>query len=69
MGDDKKIIAGCFGILTAMITLPLWYYLLYQILTRVEANTAMWAAYWTYAPISFISVFVLKFVEVYMKDD
>ena len=44
------------GICSLFIVLPLWFYLLYQILVAVNASTPMWVAYFIYLPISlFIS--------------
>ena len=34
-----------------LVAMPIWFFLLYQILVRVEANTQMWVAYWVYVPV------------------
>jgi hypothetical protein len=52
MSDAKAAgaVAIAGGCLTAMVTIPLWLFLLYQILVRVNATTAMWVAFWVYVP-------------------
>jgi hypothetical protein len=37
---------------TVFITMPIWYYLLYKILTAVNATDLMWFLYWAYLPFS-----------------
>lgn len=51
--DTVQKVAGCGAALFGLLASPLWYFLLYQILTRVEASTAMWVCYWTYVPVAF----------------
>lgn len=43
---------GCLAVVLSVIAQCVWFYLLYQVLVRVEATGAMWAAYWTYVPVS-----------------
>lgn len=45
------------------ITLPIWLYLLYQILIRVEATELMWFLYWVYVPFAIFVGIVGKIVE------
>lgn len=40
------------GLCTLFITLPIWFYLLYQILVAVNATTSMWVAYFVYIPVA-----------------
>lgn len=47
----KAVIA----ILSFLIVAPIWYYLLYQILVRVNASELMFFLYWVYAPAAIIS--------------
>lgn len=42
------------GIIAFFVVAPIWYYLLYQILTRVEASELMWFLYWIYLPAAII---------------
>ena len=48
-------LAGC---LTAMarlaITLPIWYALLFGILSRIETPAWMWVAFWIYMPVGIL---------------
>ena len=36
--------------LAVLITLPIWFYLLYKILVAVNATELMWFLYWIYLP-------------------
>ena len=38
------------GIIAIFITMPIWYYLLYQILVRVQASELMFFLFWIYVP-------------------
>lgn len=40
------------GICSLLIIMPIWFYLLYQILVAINASTPMWVAYFIYLPIS-----------------
>jgi hypothetical protein len=55
-----KIIAM---ILTVFVTMPIWYFLLYRILTAVGATELMWFLYWVYIPVAIVSMIIAKIVE------
>jgi hypothetical protein len=55
-----KIISALF---TVGMTLPIWFYLMYQILARVNATDVMWLLFWVYVPLTFITAFVTKLAE------
>lgn len=38
------------GLIAIFITMPIWYYLLYQILVRVNASELMMFLFWIYVP-------------------
>lgn len=64
----EKTTAGCFiAILSFVFITPLWYYLLYRILSAVHADTPMWVCYWVYAPLGFL-VGSIKAIFDSMKD-
>lgn len=58
MSEEKKgaeafmVALGCVAVSMSVIARCIWFFLLYQVLVRVEATGAMWAAYWTYVPVS-----------------
>ncbi len=39
------------GILALFVTMPIWFYLLYQVLVRVNASELMWFLYYAYVPV------------------
>lgn len=50
-----KQTAGCvMGIVSLCITTPIWYWLVYQILVRVDATPMMWVFYWIYMPVGIV---------------
>jgi len=52
------------GILLAVfVTMPIWFYLLYQILVKVQATELMFFLYWIYVPVCIFSVILLKLTE------
>lgn len=55
----KAVIA----ILSVLIVMPIWYYLLYQILVRVNASELMFFLYWVYVPAAIISASIKELVS------
>ena len=51
------------GLLTLFITMPIWYYLIYKILTLVVATELMWFLYWVYLPIGITAQILVKIAE------
>jgi len=51
------------GALSLFITLPIWYYLVYQILARVNASELMWFLYWIYVPLGSLVQILSRMVE------
>lgn len=47
----KKAIASLIGL---FVVAPIWYYLLYQILVRVDASELMFFLFWVYVPVALI---------------
>ena len=51
-----KLIAS---LLALFIVMPIWYYLIYQVLVRVQATELMWFLFWVYVPLGlFIKIMV-----------
>ena len=38
------------GVLAIFVTMPIWFYLLHEILEAVNATEFMWFLYWVYVP-------------------
>lgn len=55
-----RIISTLLGLL---IVAPIWYWLLYQVLTRVQASELMWFLYWVYVPVAVFAGLLLKIVD------
>lgn len=55
----KSILA----VLATFVSLPIWLYLLYQILESVNANELMWFLYWVYVPVTLIVSALIKYHE------
>lgn len=49
------------GVLAVLFTMPIWFYLLFQILYRVEASELMWFLYWGYVPIG-MAIAIIKVI-------
>jgi len=41
------------GLIASLVTIPVWIYLLYKILTLVEATELMWFLFYVYVPAQF----------------
>jgi hypothetical protein len=62
-GMGKKIVSSCILVLLRIgIVYSIWYYLLFQILTRVQATDLMWFLFWIYVPAGPILEGFLKLV-------
>lgn len=46
--NRAKVISS---LLMVLVTMPIWYYLLYQILVRVNASELMFFLFWIYVPV------------------
>ena len=51
------------ALLTLCCTLPIWYYLLYKILTLVESTELMWFLFWVYIPFGIAANLTSQFME------
>jgi hypothetical protein len=51
------------ALLIVVVTMPIWYYLLYQILVRVQASELMFFLYWIYLPVGLLSTVLSKIAE------
>lgn len=50
---------SCIGVtIGVLIRTPIWYWLVYQILIRVDATPTMWVFYWIYLPIGLVLAFL-----------
>lgn len=50
-------------VLWLLVVTPIWYYLIYQVLKRVDASDVMWLLYWIYVPVGLISALCIKIAE------
>lgn len=61
---------GCAtGILTICISMPMWYWLLYQILKHVGASETMWLVYYIYIPFGFVMMIVNEIIKSVFDDE
>lgn len=46
---------SCIGVtIGACISTPIWYWMVYQILIRIDATPTMWLFYWIYLPVGIV---------------
>lgn len=57
--ENNKIIVG----IMSFICLPIWYYLIYWILSQLNPDRLIWFLYWTYVPLMIIVQLISKFIE------
>lgn len=62
--SNMKAIKLMTVIIQLLISLPIWYYLMYKILQSVNASELMWFLYWIYLPVGIVSAVILKIVEI-----
>ncbi len=56
----SKVISMILGVL---IITPIWFYLLYYILSQLEPDRLVWFLYWAYVPTSLIVNILIKVSE------
>ena len=56
----SKVIAA---LLAVFIILPIWFYLIYYILSAVGASQLVWFLFWVYVPVSIFVTSIGKFIE------
>lgn len=66
--EYMKAIRVITGILSVFVVMPIWYYLLYQILVRVNATELMFFLYWVYLPVALTTSILIRIVEGGVKD-
>jgi len=54
-------------LIPTFVSLPIWFYLNYQVLLRVEATELMWFLFWIYIPATVFTVIVAAISEVASK--
>jgi hypothetical protein len=47
-------------LLAVFISLPIWYFLMFNILKRVNASELMWFLFWVYVPLSIFLIILSK---------
>ena len=55
------------NLLALLVVAPICYWLLYQVLTRVQASELMWFLYWVYVPVALFSGALLKIADANEK--
>ena len=51
------------GLISIFITLPIWFWMIYQILVRVDASELMWFLYWVYVPAILLVKVLMRLVS------
>lgn len=51
------------GILGLFVIMPIWFYLLYIMLSGVDAGSVAWFLYWVYLPVSLLVNILTKLAE------
>jgi hypothetical protein len=49
--------------LSVFVYLPMWLYLIYQIMLRVQATELMWFLFWIYVPVSILTAALTRLTE------
>jgi len=51
------------GIIMMCIQLPIWYFMMYQLLDFMKADNLLWFLFWVYVPVGFFTKFLANFIE------
>lgn len=47
-------------LLYLFVSAPIWYYLIYKVLTAINATELMWFLFWVYAPVTILASVITK---------
>jgi len=62
--ESVSVGLSCFFVaLQFLVVTPIWYYLLYNVLVRVQATELMMFLFWVYIPASLVTGILAKIVE------
>jgi hypothetical protein len=61
--DLKNKLSTLVALVGLLVSLPIWFYLLYQILVRVQASELMFFLFWVYVPVSLLITVISKLLE------
>jgi len=59
MSIARKVTA----VLGVFVYLPIWLYLMYQIMLKVQATELMWFLFWIYVPVTILVNMLVKLTE------
>jgi hypothetical protein len=48
------------ALLVLFVSFPIWFWLLYQVLVRVQASELMWFLFWVYVPVQIVCAAIVR---------
>lgn len=63
-----KAMKAISNVVSVLVVIPIWYYLVYQILLRVQASELMFFLYWVYLPVGILTQILSRIAESGSKD-
>lgn len=48
------------SLLALLVSFPIWFWLLYQVLVRVQASELMWFLFWVYVPVQMVAGLIVR---------
>lgn len=57
------------AVLSIFVVLPIWLFLLYQILVKIQASELMWFLYWVYIPAVVAVNFLAQLAKTLTNED
>lgn len=64
----RKAIRAVGLLVSLCVTVPIWYFLIYEVLIAVHADRLMWFLYWIYFPAGVFAALVEKISKVAEED-
>ncbi len=67
---NKAQLAGCLlGVIKILVTTPLYYIFLYQVLIHIQATDTIWILFWIYMPVSIGFLMLMGIISVLAKKE
>ena len=58
-----KAMKAIYGVVSLIIVMPIWYYLLYKLLESTQATQLEWFLFWVYVPVGLLMASLQKIIE------
>lgn len=67
--EQGGCVRGVFGLLQVLIVTPMWYVLLFHLLSATDSPGWVWALYWVYVPAGILFGVLSAVICIVLEED